>query len=138
MLFKRPKEEEPILGITPLIDIVFLLLIFFMMTSHFNVVSGVPIRLPKVVQKGYDRESRRIIVVIDREGRTYLKGERMDLKELGPKLQDLVEKDDLVHMILEADKEVRHGRVVQVMDIARRAGVSSIIIAARWGEEEVL
>ncbi len=92
-----------------------------------------------MVQKGYDREeSRRIIVVIDREGRAYLKGERIDLKELGPKLQDLVEKDDLVHMVLEADKEVRHGRVVQVMDIARRAGVSSIIIAARWGAEEVL
>ncbi|MBW1921270.1 MAG: biopolymer transporter ExbD [Deltaproteobacteria bacterium] len=48
MRFKTTKKEEPSLGIAPLIDIVFLLLIFFMVTSHFDIASGVRIQLPKV------------------------------------------------------------------------------------------
>ncbi|MBW2143197.1 MAG: biopolymer transporter ExbD [Deltaproteobacteria bacterium] len=137
MRFRRNKEEEPILGITPLIDIVFLLLIFFMLTSHFHVASGVPIRLPKVTQSAYEGKSQEIICAIDREGRIYLKGEKTDLKALGPKLQALVENGELIQLVLQADKEVKHGRVVQIMDLAKSAGVSSIIIAAQWDPKKV-
>lgn len=132
MKFKRIKEEEPSLGIAPLIDVVFLLLIFFMLTSHFHVASGLPIRLPKVGQKAYEGKDHKITLVIDQWGRIYFKGEKLDLKKLEPKLQSVVEKEGLVHLFLEADKEVKHGRIVQVMDLAKRVGVSSIIIAARW------
>ncbi len=137
MRFRKTKEEEPILGITPLIDIVFLLLIFFMLTSHFHVASGVPIRLPKVAQRPYENKGREIIVVVDRTGRIYVKGERIDLKDLGLKLKNLVERDGLSHLLLQADKDVRHGRVVQIMDLAKRAGVPSIVIAAQWDPKEV-
>ncbi len=137
MRFRRNKEEEPILGITPLIDIVFLLLIFFMLTSHFHVASGVPIRLPKVTQSAYESKLQEIICAIDREGHIYLKGEKTDLKALGPKLQALVENGELIQLVLQADKEVKHGRVVQIMDLAKSAGVSSIIIAAQWDPKKV-
>jgi len=137
MRFRKPKEEEPRLGITPLIDVVFLLLIFFMVTSHFNVASGIPIRLPKVAQKAYDRNDHKIMIVIDREGRTYLKGEKIELKDLGPRLQNIVGKEGLIHLLLQADKDVKHGMVVHVMDLAKRAGVSSIIIAAQWEPKKV-
>jgi biopolymer transport protein ExbD len=137
MRFRKPKEEEPRLGIAPLIDVVFLLLIFFMVTSHFNVASGIPIRLPKVAQKAYDRYDHKIMIVIDREGRTYLKDKKIDIKEIGPKLQDMVEKEGLIHLLLQADKDVKHGLVVHIMDLAKRAGVSSIIIAAQWQSKKV-
>ncbi|MBW2614902.1 MAG: biopolymer transporter ExbD [Deltaproteobacteria bacterium] len=137
MRFRKPKEEEPSLGITPLIDVVFLLLIFFMVTSHFNVASGIPIRLPKVAQKAFDRNDHKIMIVIDREGRTYLKGEKIELKDLGPRLQNIVEKEGLIHLLLQADKDVKHGMVVHVMDLAKRAGISSIIIAAQWEPKKV-
>jgi len=138
MRFKKIKEEEPLLGITPLIDIVFLLLIFFMLTSHFHVASGIPIKLPKVAQKTYDKKSHEIILVVDRDGRTYLKGELIDLKDLGPKLKGLVDKDSLSHLLLQADKDVKHGMVVQIMDLAKRAGVPSLVIAAQWEPKKVL
>jgi len=137
MRFKKTKEEEPRLGITALIDIVFLLLIFFMLTSHFQISSGIPISLPKVTQKLYNSEQHKINLVIDRQGRTYLKGERINIKELGSQFQSLVRETGRVHLILEADKEVRHGRVVEVMDLAKSAGVSSIIIAAGWERKKV-
>ena len=137
MRFRKPKEEEPRLGIAPLIDVVFLLLIFFMVTSHFNIASGIPIRLPKVSQKAYDRDEQKVMIVIDREGRTYLEDKKIDLKDLGPRLQNIVEKEGLIHLLLQADKDVKHGTVVHVMDLAKGAGVSSIIIAARWEPKKV-
>ena len=124
MRFKKVKNEEPRLGITPLIDIVFLLLIFFMLTSHFHVASGVSIKLPKVTQKAFHKDTEKITLMIDKKERIYL-------------LKDLVEKEGLVHLLLEADKEVKHGKVVQVMDLAKTAGVLSIIIAANWEPSKV-
>jgi len=138
MRFKKIKDEEPRLGITPLIDIVFLLLIFFMVTSHFHMASGVSIKLPKVTQRTLDKDSEKITLMIDREGRTYLKGDVIDLKNLATELKDLVVKEGLTHLLLEADKDVAHGKVVQVMDLAKSAGVLSIIIAANWKPEKVL
>ncbi len=136
MRFRMTEEDEPRLGITPLIDIVFLLLIFFMLTSHFHIASGLPIRLPKAGQKVFDREGEKATLVIDRLGRLYMEGKRLDLKALSPKLKNLVKKKGLVHLLLEADKEVKHGRVVQVMDVAKSAGVPSLIITAQWDPEK--
>lgn len=132
MRFKKVNDEEPRLGITPLIDIVFLLLIFFMVTSHFQVASGVSIKLPKVMQKTFHKDTEKITLIIDKEGSIYLMGKKIDLHKLSIDLKGLVEKDGLVHLLIEADKDVKHGRVVQVMDLAKTAGVRSIIIAANW------
>lgn len=137
MRFRKVQDEEPRLGITPLIDIVFLLLIFFMLTSHFHVASGVSIRLPKVTQKSLDREGEKITLMMDKNGQTYLRGDKVELEQLSAKLENLVEQEGLVHLLLEADKDVTHGRVVHVMDVAKRAGISSIIIAAKWEPEKV-
>ena len=138
MRFRKFRDEEPSLGITPLIDIVFLLLIFFMLTSHFHVASGVAIKLPKVTQKAFNKEGEKITLMIDKAGRTYFKGEKTEIEDLFSKLENIVKEEGLVHLILEADREVTHGKVVQVMDLAKRAGVLSIIIAADWEPEKVL
>ena len=136
MQFRKTRKEEVRLGIAPLIDIVFLLLIFFMVTSHFDVASGVRIRLPKVAKKIFNQEKNKIALVIDKSGQIYLKGKKVDVKALQKRLQNLVKKNAPVYLILQADKDVRHGRVVQIMDLAKRAGFHSIIIAARWMSEK--
>ncbi|MBW2094871.1 MAG: biopolymer transporter ExbD [Deltaproteobacteria bacterium] len=131
MRFKRNKENEPGLGIAPLVDIVFLLLIFFMLTSHFDIASGIRIRLPKAAHRVLEQEKENITLVMDSNGTCYLKGKKIEDTELRKKLHSLVEKKDLIHLVLQADKEARHGRVVQIMDLAKSAGIRSIIIAAR-------
>jgi biopolymer transport protein ExbD len=138
MRFRSVKKEEPSLGIAPLIDIVFLLLIFFMVTSHFDVASGVRIRLPQVEKMIYDQHENKITVVIDKSGQAYLEGKKMDMKTLSERLEALVQEKDLFQVVLQADKDVRHGVVVQTMDIAKRAGVRSIVIAAHWKSDKVL
>ena len=132
MKFSKEKEDEPRLGIAPLVDIVFLLLIFFMLTSHFEIASGVRIRLPKVAQKVYNSEEMKVTVLIDRTGKIYYEGKKLTLSELKKKMEGLVERNGIVHLILQADQDTKHGRVVDVMDAAKSAGIRSIIIAARW------
>jgi biopolymer transport protein ExbD len=136
MRFRKPREEEIRLSIAPLIDIVFLLLIFFMVTSHFDVASGVRIRLPKVAKRILNQEKNKITLVIDKSGQTYLEGKSVDMKTLQKRLETLVHEKGIVQVILQADKDVRHGKVVQIMDLAKTAGAHSIIIAARWKPEK--
>ena len=137
MRFLKPEEEDIRLGLAPLIDIVFLLLIFFMLTSHFDVASGVLIRLPKVAQRVQDLDEKRITVVIDSEGNPHLEGKRIELPKLSERLREIVNRQGIVSLVLQADENARHGRVVQVMDLAKAAGVRTIIIAARWTPEKV-
>ena len=132
MKFQRSKQEEPTLGIAPLIDIVFLLLIFFMVTSHFDVASGVRIKLPQVSKVLFDRQDDKVTVLIDEAGQTYFEGKAVDMKALGERLKVLVQEKNGVQLILQADKETRHGVVVETMDAAKTAGVQSIVISAQW------
>lgn len=138
MRFRTEQEEEPRLGIAPLIDVVFLLLIFFMLTSHFDVASGIRIDLPRVAQKIYGDDEAKITLIIDPSGEVYFEGRRSDLKALEARLRDLVEKQGLARVILQADRDVRHGRIVEIMDLVKSAGVPTIIIAARWETGKVL
>lgn len=138
MRFSQPKREEISLGISiaPLIDIVFLLLIFFMLTSHFEVTSGVDITLPSTSEKGSNQSADNLIVAIDKTGTCYLKDEKVTLRDLYLSLKgSTVQKR--INVVLQADRDVRHGYVVRVMDLAKRAGVSSIIISAQWKPEKV-
>jgi biopolymer transport protein ExbD len=137
MRFKKSNEEEIRLSIAPLIDIVFLLLIFFMVTSHFDVASGVQIRLPKVAQKIFGEETSRIILLMDNSGDIYLEGNKIEMETLKTRLEEIVKEKESVHLVLQADKDARHGRVVETMDLAKAAGVRSIIIAAQWKSGKV-
>jgi len=132
MKFQRSKQEESTLGIAPLIDIVFLLLIFFMVTSHFDVASGVHIKLPQVSKVMFDRQDNKVTVLIDQSGQAYFEGKKVDMKTLGERLKELVQEKNTVQLILQADKETKHGAVVETMDVAKTAGVHSIVISAQW------
>ena len=137
MKFKKAEDEDLRVGITPLIDVVFLLLIFFMLTSQFHVASGVKIRLPKIVNKSIESPEKKIVLVVDRNSRIFFEGKEVKLDLLEAKLKDIIKKDGEASLILEADKQVTHGKVVNIMDISKKAGISSIIIAARWDPEKV-
>jgi biopolymer transport protein ExbD len=138
MRFSQPKREEISLGISiaPLIDIVFLLLIFFMLTSHFETISGIDIRLPDITEKGKDRSDDNVVVVLDKAGTCYLQEEKVTLQDLYVRLQQMTQ-ENKISLMLQADRDVRHGLVVRVMDLAKNAGVNSIVIAAQWEPEKV-
>jgi len=138
MRFSQPKREEISLGISiaPLIDIVFLLLIFFMLTSHFEIMSGIDVKLPGISERGSGQLMDTMIVAIDKTGDCYLREEKVALEDLYLRLKGRTEQKKM-NLILQADRDVRHGHVVRVMDLANKAGVTSIIISAQWDPEKV-
>ncbi|MEJ2024559.1 MAG: biopolymer transporter ExbD [Deltaproteobacteria bacterium] len=99
MRFKRSIENEPALGIAPLVDIVFLLLIFFMLTSHFDIASGIRISLPKAASRIFEQEKEKVTVVMDGKGAIYLKGKKISDHELQKRLQFLLDKKDMIHLV---------------------------------------
>lgn len=133
MVFKKRKAENIDISFAPLIDIVFLLLIFFMVTSHFDIAAGVRIKLPKVSQKVDDTDTtKKVILVIDKSGQIFFQGDRVELESIENLIKKLVKEKGITKMILQADKDVKHGRVIEIMDLSKSAGIKSIIIAARW------
>lgn len=133
---RRYKTEIGHLDIAPLIDVVFLLLIFFMLTSRFVVASGLKVHLPesrsreRVQQKG-------LVIIIDKKGDIYLrrtnsagaKGEkRVDFSELSLALKSLSRGNKSA--IIYADRQTALEKVIKVWDISRESGIKEIGISA--------
>lgn len=125
------------LSIVPLIDTIFFLMLFFAVTYDFDLASGVHIDMPEVTQKSAEDETDKITLIMNKAGEIYLGGEKIDQKALDKKLQSLVKEKGTLSVVLQADKDVSHGKVVQIMDIAKNSGINSVIIAARWKAEEL-
>jgi biopolymer transport protein ExbD len=139
MRFSQTKREEISLGVSiaPLIDIVFLLLIFFMLTSHIDIMPGIDITLSEITERGSDTSGENMVVALDREGNYYLNKERIGLKELFLRLKETAQPAKAT-LVLQADRDVKHGQVVRVMDLAKRAGINNIVIAAQWEPEKII
>ena len=109
------------MSITPLVDTMLTLLIFVLLLGAFAIQPGIRVRLPEAASKE-EEPKQDLAVVLTREQGLYLNDEPVQLDELGPRLQErLRDRHDGV-VIIRADKEVLHGRVVEVMDIAKTCG----------------
>ncbi|WP_456409869.1 ExbD/TolR family protein [Oceanithermus sp.] len=126
----RRRRREPTINLAPLVDIVFLLVIFFMVTSTFiTPETGLPVDLPQAVT-GEARPEGAPTVVVQADGQAFWKGEPVDDAALLASLQKALAQDPVGTVILRADRKTPHGRVVQVMDLIRQAGAKRVAIAA--------
>ena len=129
MRFKRHTKLEHGLeqiDIAPLIDVIFQLLIFFMLSSSFTFQSGINVKLPKAVTSDVIREEN-FIVTITSENVTYLNGTVVTLKELRERLSQPGSKDR--PLLIKADRRASVGRIVDVWDLCRDLGIERINIA---------
>jgi biopolymer transport protein ExbD len=115
---------------TPLIDVVLLLLIFFMLTTSFVEQPGMKLDLPETQSStGEKPEGLEIAVLAD--GTINLNGVAVLLDELPAKLEEKLGQSPDKSLLLRADKEVPHGTVVQIMDIAKLKGLEKLIIGTK-------
>lgn len=132
MLFRKRRRITPQVNITSLIDVVLLLLIFFMISTTFVTQPGIPINLPKAASKVNNVAQESNTVVITADNTIFMNQEKIqDIEELRSMLLKLREDqtDDLI--VVKADESVAHGVVVGVMDIAKTSGFTRIAIATR-------
>ena len=122
----RPRPE---INLAPFVDVVFLLVIFFMVSSTFiTSETGLPIELPSA-QTGVEEPRDVPTVVLDEKGRAYLGNRRLTDAALFAALQSRLSRDERGIVVLRADAKVAHGRVVEVMDLIRQAGAKRVAIA---------
>jgi biopolymer transport protein ExbD len=128
----RSRRKRANINITSLIDILFLLIIFFVVTSTFLEQSGMRLDLPSV-ENIEPTEVRELVLSMDAEGNIRLGSVPVTLGGLRQALERRVEKAGVGAgrvLVIRADKGAQHGDVVRVMDIAKQAGVRDLVIAA--------
>ena len=131
MKFKRQHKEELSVNLTPLIDIVFLLLIFFMVSTTFTKESRLQIDLPKASSDPVAAETTQLEVVIDPQGK-YRVNERLlvnsELITLKRAVEQLSDGDATLPFIITADARTPHEFVVRAMDAAGQLGFTKLSI----------
>ena len=132
MKFHRPPTEELELNLTPLIDVVFLLLIFFMVSTTFQKESEISLQLPKATDADITSPDERIEVVINAAGRYFIEDQELvksDVASLQNALFKVSNGDREIPITIRADAQVPHQAVVTAMDAAGQLGMLKITIA---------
>lgn len=130
MEFYGRKRISTHLNIAPLIDVVFLLLIFFMLSSHFVTQPGIKITLPSAVTAKLHPEED-IIISITEDSNLYLNERPVTLKNLLEQLKIEIAKTEKRTVVIKADEKIDLGLAVKVMDIAKQADAERLIISTQ-------
>ena len=139
MRFQKPQAEEPEVVITPLIDVVFLLLIFFMISTTFERETEVRVELPEASGQELQTEEKVVEITIDAQGNYYVNRQALintQLETLKRAIQNAAGSGGEVQVILSADRKTPHEAVITAMDAARRAGLFNMTFATRKPDEE--
>jgi len=131
MRIQRRNPKKARIEIIPMIDTIFFLLVFFMIsTLSMAQYRGVPVNLPKAAS-GQQAPAESAAITIDKESRIFLNQEEVDQAALGDLLRQQLEQNADLLVVINANDGVEHGRVVEVMDIARGANVAKMAIAVK-------
>lgn len=134
MKLRQPQDQEPEISLTALIDVVFLLLIFFMISTSFNRESEINIDLPEATAQKEESEQNVIDLTIDREGRFYINGKKVvntQITTLIKALKLVVKDQKEPALLISADGRTPHQAVVTAMDAARTLGINHLSLATK-------
>ena len=134
MEFEGRKRIHIYLNIAPLVDVVFLLLIFFMLSSHFVTQPGIKITLPTAITAKLHPEED-IVISITKDNNLYLNEEEVTLDNLLDRLRVKVGAAKKKTVIIKADEKIDLGLAVKVMDIAKQAEAEGLVISTRMEED---
>ncbi|EDM68773.1 biopolymer transport exbD protein [Moritella sp. PE36] len=122
-------EDDTQIDMTPMLDVVFIMLIFFIVTTSFVRESGVEVNRPKAAT-ATEQTKAGIFIAIKADGEIYMDRKQVDIQRLGANLERILADRGEVGLVIQADQDTRHGIVVKVMDAARTAGIGQISVAA--------
>jgi len=128
MELRRHYSQQIQLNIAPLVDMVFLLLIFFLLTSNFLHNEGIKVNLP-AAKSSQMRDREEITVSITKDNRIFLDGEPVNLDQLSQRLTETVMRYPNKTVIIKADKEIILERAVRVLDAVKLAGAKKIVVS---------
>ncbi len=133
MLYTKKKRDVE-LNLTPLIDVVFLLLIFFMVSTSFTRETQIKLELPKADVEKLDSDPEVIEISIDKEGRMFMNGKALvnsNIENLMKAIQPIISANKNTPLIISADANTPYQSVVIAMDAASQLGISNIKMATQ-------
>ncbi len=122
-------KKRVLLNITPLIDVLFILIIFFAVSSTFLEQPGIKLDLPKAKKTDLQKVEKAVLV-ISKDEKLYFRGKPITREQLPELLRDAMRESPDQSLIISADQKVHHGLVVEIMDLARQNGVRKLVISA--------
>ncbi|MFA5085903.1 MAG: biopolymer transporter ExbD [Candidatus Omnitrophota bacterium] len=127
MKFKRRlKIEKGMIDLTPMVNVFFLLFVFFLFTSSFIFQPGIKVSLPKAVTSEV-MQLDNVIITVTKDDKIYMEDRQITREELLPRLKMLAKEN--MGLLIKADSRAPLGRIVEIWDACRREGVSQINIA---------
>ena len=129
------EEDEPSLNLTPLMDIMFLLVIFFAVSTTFKVFPGISVDLPGAESEKIKEEQKSLTAILTQTGEIYIDGKSIEEDRLVDTLVAKQKESPVDMFILEADRTAQHGQVVTWMDAAKKSGILHLAISTRYEDD---
>ena len=138
MNFREQTRTDVHLDITPIVDTVFNLLIFFALSLNFIITPGINVNLPESITEEIIRERDELIIVMNKDDTVYIDGNKIAFDQLNLFLSDAAQKNQETLVIIQADQDVAHGSVVTMMDRTKKAGLKRLAIATSSVKKDFL
>ncbi|MBI2969865.1 MAG: biopolymer transporter ExbD [Gammaproteobacteria bacterium] len=123
-------DEESSIDLTPMIDVTFIMLIFFIVTATFIKETGIDVNKPDA-KTAVVKEKANILVAIDANNRIWIDRRQVDIRAVRPNIERLYAENPQGSVVIQADKESKTQTLIAVMDASRQAGVYNVAIAAQ-------
>ena len=129
-LFQEDEAEE--INMTPMLDVVFIMLIFFIVTASFVKEAGIDVNRPEAAT-AVKKERANILVAISDQGEIWINKRQIDVRAVQANIERLKAENPQGSVVIQADKKATTETLIKVMDASRAAGVFDVSIAAREG-----
>jgi len=134
MKLSANKPEEPDVNLTPMIDVVFLLLLFFMVSTSFIRESSLKVDLPQATGQALPEQDLAVDIIINADGQFIINEVTLDspsLEQLSAHLKQAVGENEDPHIIISADANAEYQNIVTAMDISQQLGYTRLTLATR-------
>ncbi len=125
----RRKEDEAEIDMTPMLDIVFIMLIFFIVTASFVKEAGVSVSNPTATT-ATARKDANVFIAITKGGDVYIDNKNIEVEKLKVEIQRIKAETPEGSIVIQADRDSKAGVVMKVLDAAKGAGVKAVSVAA--------
>jgi len=129
MRLRERHKRDYTVDITPLVDVVFLMLIFFMVSTSFKVASSLKLELPASTSKEQVTDAKEVVISVDTRGQLYVQDEPVSDSTLRKRILNVTRGDPNMRAVLRADANSQYKRVVFVLDVLRQLGMGKVAIA---------
>ena len=131
MRLQEEPDLPPSINILPMIDVIFAILVFFIVSSLYLTRStGLPVNLPSA-KTAEVQKTKQITVSLDEQGKLTIDSQPAQLQQLKAEIEKLIKTESSATVIVNADKTVKHGQVVEIIDRLRQIPKVQLAIAAK-------